>query len=553
MPLTLRTILAMDVLTAGRPEVLAGEQSLDRPVRWVHVTEVDDMVDLLGGHEVVLTTGLPLVGPTADPERFVTQLAEASACGLIVELGPRLPELPAALVRQARRLELPLVALHAPVRFVSITEAVHRLIVGEQYHGLELAQRTHEVFTNLSLDSADASTILAEASTLIGAPVVLEDVGHHVVALARHGRTSGALLRGWEERSRRAPVLDEAGTSGPERWLTCPVGLRGAPWGRIVAPQQTHDPVTTAMVMQRAAQALQLSRLVERDATRLQSQAQESLLQELVEGRVQDEADGLARAAALGMRAGANYLPVVALFGPAALPDQIARQRRARAQLETVSDALAEARLDAISGGVDDQGVGIVLALPRGVTEDAALEALATATASRAGALTPGTVPVLGVGRAAGTLLVAASRMPATVHVAEAARALQPSSAAWFRSTDVRLRGLVAQLRDDERVLGFAEAELGPLLAHEAEHGTGLLDLLRRYVELRGNKAALAQATHISRQALYGRLHKLESILRVDLDDADSVLSLGVALLVHDLRVGRARPGPGRRGTTVTS
>ncbi|WP_159085811.1 PucR family transcriptional regulator [Aeromicrobium chenweiae] len=551
MPLTLRTILALDVLVAGRPEVLAGEDALDRPVRWVHVTEVDDMADLLGGHEVVLTTGLPLVGPTADPQRFVTQLAQASACGLIVELGPRLPELPADVVRQAERLQLPLVALHSPVRFVSITEAVHRLIVGEQYQGLELAQRTHEVFTNLSLDSADASAILAAAAGLIDAPVVLEDAGHHVVALARHGRTSGALLREWEERSRRAPVLEEAGTTGPEQWLTCPVGLRGAPWGRVVAPQPAHDPATTAMVMQRAAQALQLSRLVERDATRLQSQAQESLLQELVDGRVQDEADGLARAAALGMRAGVAYLPVVALFERATLPDQVARQRRARAQLETVSDALVTARLDAIAGSVDDGGVGIVIALRPGVQEDTALEALATATGRDGPA--PASGPVLGVGRAAATLLVAASRMRTAVHVAEAARALEPSSARWFRSTDVRLRGLVAQLQDDERVLGFAESELGPLLAHEAEHATGLLELLRRYVELRGNKAALAQATHISRQALYGRLRKLESILAVDLDDADSVLSLGVALLVHDIRVGRARPRPGTRGTTVTS
>ncbi|MFI5425451.1 helix-turn-helix domain-containing protein [Aeromicrobium sp. UC242_57] len=46
------------------------------------------------------------------------------------------------------------------------------------------------------------------------------------------------------------------------------------------------------------------------------------------------------------------------------------------------------------------------------------------------------------------------------------------------------------------------------MLAHEAEHAGGLLDLLRKYVELRGNKAALAQATHISRQALYARLKK---------------------------------------------
>lgn len=542
MSLTLRTMLSLDVLATGEPEVVAGEELLDRPVRWVHVTEVDDIDDLLGGHEVVLTTGLPISGPSADPRRFIQQLADASSCGLIVELGPRLPTLPDDFVADAERLGVPVVALHAGVRFVSITETVHRMIVGEQYQGLEFAQRTHEVFTNLSLDSADAPTILQEAAELINGPILLEDAGHRVVALAQHGQTSGELLRTWEERSRRAPVLDEPGTSGPEEWLTCPVGLRGSPWGRIVAPGRIDDRVGTAVVMQRAAQALQLSRLVERDTTRLQFQAQESLLQELMEGRIQDEADGLARARALGMQPTALYLPVVASFGPTPLPDQIARQRRARTHLESISEALRAARLTGIAGGVSDGVVGIILAIRSESAEDPALTALARSTAEREESRsTPGSA-VLGVGRSSGTLLGAAARVRTTVHIAEAAHALPTSTLAWFRSTDVRLRGLVAQLQDDERVLGFTESELAPLLAHEAEHDGGLLDLLRKYVELRGNKAALAQASHISRQSLYARLKKVEQILATDLDDSESVLSLAVALMVHDIRTpGRTK------------
>lgn len=530
MPTTLRAMLEMDVLVAGRPEVLAGGDRLDRGVRWVHVTEIDYVGDVLGGHEVVLTTGLPLVGPSADPIGFIDQLARADACGLIIELGPRLPELPAELVEAARRRGLPLIVLHTSVRFVSITEAVHRIIVGEHYEGLAFAQRAHEVFTNLSLDSADAPTILQAAADLISAPVVLEDAGHHVVGLAQHGESSRDLLHAWEERSRRAPILDEPGPTGAESWLTCPVGLRGSAWGRIVAPDPSDDPVGTAMVMQRAAQALQLSRLVERDTSRLQFQAQESLLQELIDGRIQDETDGLARARALGLRAATSYVPVVVLFEPTTQPDQLARQRRARAQLERVSEALTAARIAAVAGGIGDGRVGVVLALRSGAEVDATLGSLAEAMSGSR------TAPVLGVGRTTGSLLVAASRLRTASHIAEAARALPASTLPWFRSTDVRLRGLVAQLQDDERLLGFAESELAPLLAHDAEHGTDLLALLRTYVELRGNKAALAQATHISRQALYGRLLRLESILLVDLDDSDSMLSLGVALLVHDIR-----------------
>ncbi|WP_240677230.1 PucR family transcriptional regulator ligand-binding domain-containing protein [Actinacidiphila soli] len=38
--LTLREILALDAVADAAPHVLAGERALDRPVRWVHSSEV---------------------------------------------------------------------------------------------------------------------------------------------------------------------------------------------------------------------------------------------------------------------------------------------------------------------------------------------------------------------------------------------------------------------------------------------------------------------------------------------------------------------------------
>jgi purine catabolism regulator len=540
MVMTLGTMLATDVVKAGDPEVVVGLDALDRPVRWVHVTEMSDLHDLLGGQEVLLTTGLPLLGADADPAAFVDQLADADACGLVVELGPRLPRLPSALVEAAARRGLPVVALHSPVRFVDVTESVHRAIVGEQYRGLAFAQRTHEVFTDLSLDSADAASILREASDLIREPLVLEDAGHRVVAMAARDHAPGHLLDGWERRSRSAPVLDRPGTTGDEHWLTCPVGLRGSAWGRLVAPLPVADAVESAVVLQRAAQALQLSRLVERDVAGLQFQARASLLQDLSDGRVADESDALARARALGMKPAAGYLPVVADLGATATTDQIVHQRRARAHLEAVSEAARSARLDAIAGGVGNGQVGIVLALRRGVAEDDALEALSRALTERQGTRER---TVLGVGALSGALLEAARDLPTTMHLASAGRALPGTQRPWYRSTDVRLRGLVAQLQDDERVVAFAESELGPLLALDAPVRDPLLEVLRAYVALGGNKAAVAERVHLSRQALYGRLRRLEGILLTDLDDPLSVHSLGVALLVDDVRRLGRRPG----------
>jgi purine catabolism regulator len=109
----------------------------------------------------------------------------------------------------------------------------------------------------------------------------------------------------------------------------------------------------------------------------------------------------------------------------------------------------------------------------------------------------------------------------------------------YYRNTDVRLRGLIALLHDDPRVQAFAESELDRLLVHEAKHGDGLVELLRQYLAVGGNKTELARVSHRSRPALYKRLDQIERILGVSLSDPASLLSLGVALMAYD--EGRAR------------
>jgi purine catabolism regulator len=105
---------------------------------------------------------------------------------------------------------------------------------------------------------------------------------------------------------------------------------------------------------------------------------------------------------------------------------------------------------------------------------------------------------------------------------------------------DVRLRGLLHLLREDERLAAFAERELGPLLARSDRAGARLVDALRHYCERGGNKSAAAAAAHLSRTAYYQQLARIEQILGVSLEDPESMLSLYVALLAVD---AGARPG----------
>jgi purine catabolism regulator len=536
---TLRTVLESSALRHGRPEVLTGQERIDTAVRWVHVADVRDVRDLLRGGELVLTTGLPLQGD--DPAGYVTDLVAAGASGLVVELGETLAQVPSDAVAAAREAGFPVVALHEGVRFVEVTEEVHRAIVSDQFAEVDFTRQVHETFTTLSLERAATETVVQVTADLCGSGVVLEDAGRRVIAFSARSRPAASLLADWERRSRQAAPLPAPGITGPEGWFVVPVGGAGERWARLVVPDPQVRQSRLRMVLERAAQALELGRMVERDRLGLRLQAQGGLLADLLEGTL-DEQSARARAAALGLPEAGRYVGVV-VRGPVSgadgshATDPVDERRNAQALAERLSAALPGARLHGLTGVVTDRDAGLLLAL--GPEERSVEQAL-----DRVADLVP--AAAVGVGPVDPSVRGAGSGLRQALHVADVVAstgAAGREGRRWHRTEDVRLYGLLALLHDDPRVQVFVEAELGALLAHDAQHGESLLDLLRDHVAVGGRMTRLAERTNRSRPATYKKIARLERILGCDLSDPSSLMSLGVALLAYDhAHRGRARP-----------
>ncbi|MGY1500145.1 PucR family transcriptional regulator [Streptomyces sp. QTS52] len=134
--LTLREVMALDLVRAAEPELLTGEAALDRPVRWVHSSEVYEGANFLDGGELLLTNGFGLTDTDEEVRRrYVRELTARGAAGLAVEIGRSLPAMPPEVTDEARRLGLPLLALRRVVPFVRITEAANRAIVARGLSG----------------------------------------------------------------------------------------------------------------------------------------------------------------------------------------------------------------------------------------------------------------------------------------------------------------------------------------------------------------------------------------------------------------------------------
>ncbi|MFT4125270.1 MAG: PucR family transcriptional regulator [Gordonia sp. (in: high G+C Gram-positive bacteria)] len=537
MVMRVRDVVALPEIARGDPEVLS-DRRWDDEIRWVHISDVPDLTGLLTGGELVLTTGAALANW---PQRYLEALSASGAIGAIVELGSTLDRLPSGVARLARRENVALIVLHRVIKFVEVTEAVHRRIVAEQYDAVAFDRQVHATFTELSMNRAPATGIVDAASRMLDEPVVLEDLAHQVLAAAVTADSPAAtVLTDWERRSRRSPGSSHpdparrevvASHARAEPWVTVDVGPRGEMWGRLIVPRGPADPSRSRMVLERAAVALALDRMIERDRTGLQQRAQSGLLDDVLERRLSGESDATARAHALGLARSRAYLPLsIRLTRAADTTDPVAMTRRNSAAVEGLSQAVRAGHTALFTTRRDGDIVALIALSDRDV--DQQLSMIASRIHDAARRLDGVTRCTIAVGEPGALLVPTIAALDDVVQVAEVAAAMEPGRHAFYRARDVRLRGLIALLRDDPRVQAFAETELRAVLAADP----GLLTLLRAYLESGGNKAALAQRLHVSRPALYKRLATLEGLLGHDLADPESVVSLHVAILVHDAR-----------------
>ncbi|MGC4834740.1 PucR family transcriptional regulator [Micromonospora vinacea] len=394
---TVREVLALDPVRHGAPRVVAGDEGLDRPVRWVHVAEVPDIATLLGGGELVLTTGIGLPGDDTGLRAFIGDLADVGVSGLVVELGRRyVSGVPRVMAAAAERRGLPLVELRRATPFVRITEAVHALIVDAQLTELRATEEIHQRFNDLSVEGADAAEVIRQAAELSGCPVVLENLSRQVLGYDPAGESAELLLDGWEQHSRRIRPAGRTAYDPDSGWLVTTVGARGQDWGRLLlrwpasgdvpsaqaVEPSVGPPTRLTILIERAASTLALGRLIRRDAEGLERQIHRTLLTALLDhSRPVDEV-GL-RAKALGVVLDRRHLVGVMVRhradDPAGEAGPEAGQARLRDLSEAVGQALREAKLTALTSAVDDNSVGALLALSDPAAEDRALSAFASA------------------------------------------------------------------------------------------------------------------------------------------------------------------------------
>lgn len=532
--MTVADCLTLPALRRGLPEVVAGASHLSRPIRWAHAGEVPNIASLLSGGELLLTTGMGIGARRGQQRSFIARLAERSVAALVVELGATLPILPTSLIEAAREHDLPLVALHREVAFVSVTEAIHTELVNRRYALLSRSDEIAHRLSQILLDGGGVPEIMQALARALHNAVFLED-GHGRLLYHADFESPSADEAGSHEAG--APGALDAwhaaqallGRDPRQAGLARPVpfGAGAAPPGRLlVLPVHSslHLHALAEAATERAADIIALALLQARQEELLARQ-RGNLLADLGAGRIAGE-DAARQARLIGFTGTGTFILPLAAEAAGAPPVQ-----NWNTALHEIQSELRSRGLCALVG--PGRHAGTVLAAidthsdaDRDETAQIAAQTIRTGLSRRLGEVD--------VTIAVGRPVAWTDAGPALALAGQSAASARPlARAPWHDVDSLELQRLLWHWRDDDAMADFIERALGPLLAHDRRRSHRLIPTLQALCANGGRKAETARVLSLNRQALYRRLQRIEELLQVDLDDPETMLTLHLALRAH--------------------
>src|SRR5687768_14817143 len=185
MPASLSDLLELPGLGLT---VVAGKENLDRPVRWAHVSELQDPTPWLKGGELLLTTGMGLKGSPALQRSYIRRCVKAGLAGIGFGVGFDFDEVPPAIVRAAEREGFPILEVPYPVPFIAVVEAVFSALSEDRLREAQYSVEVHDHLASLVSDGAGPPDVVDEVVALTGGWAMLFDMRGEVLAQSARPR-----------------------------------------------------------------------------------------------------------------------------------------------------------------------------------------------------------------------------------------------------------------------------------------------------------------------------------------------------------------------------
>lgn len=191
-----------------RARVRTASVGLQREVSWVHVVDQPDPASWVRQGQLVLTTGRGITGNETHQRTILRELAEVGVAGVVLAVPTYFDAFPENMVEAGMELELPLIEIPWEVPFVGLTEALHRIILNEQYQVIEASERIHSSLTRAAVSFRGLNDLADTLGELLGRSVVIETADGSVLSYYKQN-DEDSIRAITIATGRSAPAFDE--------------------------------------------------------------------------------------------------------------------------------------------------------------------------------------------------------------------------------------------------------------------------------------------------------------------------------------------------------
>ncbi|MCX4407636.1 PucR family transcriptional regulator [Streptomyces sp. NPDC059837] len=528
--------------------VRAGEDRLDVPVRWAHVSELADPVPYMEGGELLLITALQL--DAEDPDvmrRYVKRLVGAGVVGLGFAVGVNYDEIPKALVDAAEEEGLPLLEVPRRTPFLAISKAVSAAIAADQYRAVTAGFAAQRELTKQALNDGPEGLLAALAGQVDGWAALYDASGAVVATAPEWAGRRAARLTPDVERLRERPAPASSVVGGEDRVELHTLGTGRRPRAALAVGTAAALGTAERYAVHSAIALLTLTTERSRSLHAAEQRIGAAVLRMLLAGQPEhartvagdlygELLDAPFRlilaesASASAARAHADGHARVAAAKPSKAPVAAVDPTNGDplgGLAEIVESAAARSGESVLV--VPDGERLVVLAVDGGAAVTACGEYAAALDAARiAGREQPvGDEDELVVGLSAPAGPIAAA---AAYKQAEQALSVARRRGRSLVEHEELAAGSVLPLLADDAVRAFADGLLRALHEHDATGRGDLVASLRAWLSRHGQWDAAAADLGVHRHTLRYRMRRVEEILGRSLDDPDVRMELWLAL-----------------------
>ncbi|WP_329363744.1 PucR family transcriptional regulator [Streptomyces sp. NBC_01483] len=528
--------------------VRAGEDRLDAPVRWAHVSELADPVPYMEGGELLLITALQL--DAEDPDvmrRYVKRLVGAGVVGLGFAVGVNYDEIPKALVDAAEEEGLPLLEVPRRTPFLAISKAVSAAIAADQYRAVTAGFAAQRELTKQALNDGPEGLLSALAGQVDGWAALYDASGAVVATAPEWAGRRAARLTPDVERLRERPAPASSVVGGEDRVELHTLGTGRRPRAALAVGTAAALGTAERYAVHSAIALLTLTTERSRSLHAAEQRIGAAVLRMLLAGQPEhartvagdlygELLDAPFRlilaesASASASRAHADGHARVAAAKPSKAPVAVPDPTNGDplgGLAEIVESAAARSGESVLV--VPDGERLVVLAVDGGAAVTACGQYAAALDAARiAGREQPvGDEDELVVGLSAPAGPIAAA---AAYKQAEQALSVARRRGRSLVEHEELAAGSVLPLLADDAVRAFADGLLRALHEHDATGRGDLVASLRAWLSRHGQWDAAAADLGVHRHTLRYRMRRVEEILGRSLDDPDVRMELWLAL-----------------------